>query len=164
VPCGLGARDSLRIEAGLPLHGHELAGKFNISPFEAGYGWAVKLQKEFFIGKAAMVQRAETYDMKVARVKLPGKKGVRPVRPNDAVLNKNGECIGWVSSCAKAGENQFALVYADRKTARKNDKVGVYHVARSRSRSQFGRKQDVEKGEKLDANIVGTVVNRFARF
>jgi len=51
VPCGLGARDSLRIEAGLPLYGHELAGEFNISPFEAGYGWAVKLEKDFFIGR-----------------------------------------------------------------------------------------------------------------
>jgi glycine hydroxymethyltransferase len=48
IPCGLGARDSLRIEAGLPLYGHELAGEFNISPFQAGYGWAVKLQKESF--------------------------------------------------------------------------------------------------------------------
>lgn len=48
VPCGLGSRDSLRIEAGLPLYGHELAGEFNISPFQAGYGWAVKLQKGNF--------------------------------------------------------------------------------------------------------------------
>ena len=48
IPCGLGARDSLRIEAGLPLYGHELAGEFNISPFQAGYGWAVKLQKKNF--------------------------------------------------------------------------------------------------------------------
>ncbi|MCX5632462.1 MAG: glycine cleavage system aminomethyltransferase GcvT, partial [Phycisphaerae bacterium] len=45
IPCGLGSRDSLRIEAGLPLYGHELAGEFNISPFQAGYPWAVKLQK-----------------------------------------------------------------------------------------------------------------------
>ncbi len=45
VPCGLAARDSLRIEAGLPLYGHELAGEFNISPFQAGYGWAVKWRK-----------------------------------------------------------------------------------------------------------------------
>ena len=164
MPCGLGARDSLRIEAGLPLYGHELGGKFNISPFEAGYGWAVKLQKEFFIGKAAMVQTAKTYNMKVARVKLPGKKGVRPVRQNDGVLNENGECIGWVSSCAKAGKNQFALIYVDRKTAKENDTVGVYYVARSRSRTQLGRKQNVEKGQDLDADIVGTVVSRFAEF
>ena len=59
VPCGLGARDSLRIEAGLPLYGHELAGEFDISPFEAGYGWAVKLEKEFFIGQAAMHRRSK---------------------------------------------------------------------------------------------------------
>ena len=57
-PCGLGARDSLRIEAGLPLYGHELDGEYNISPFEAGYGWAVKLEKEFFIGNDAMKRRA----------------------------------------------------------------------------------------------------------
>lgn len=164
VPCGLGARDSLRIEAGLPLYGHELAGKLNISPFEAGYGWAVKLQKKFFIGKTAMVQTAKTHDMKVARVKLPGKKGIRPVRRKDGVLNENGECIGWVTSCAKAGENQFALVYVDKEAAKENDTVGFYRVARSRSRSQLGRKQDVEKGQDLEADIVGTVVSRFAKF
>ena len=59
-PCGLGARDSLRIEAGLPLYGHELAGKYQISPFEAGYGWAVKLDKPFFIGKSAMQSASNT--------------------------------------------------------------------------------------------------------
>ncbi len=61
LPCGLGARDSLRVEAGLPLYGHELAGPYNISPFEAGYGWAVKLDKEFFIGKSAMEKIAKTW-------------------------------------------------------------------------------------------------------
>jgi len=164
VPCGLGARDSLRIEAGLPLYGNELAGEFNISPFEAGYGWAVKLQKEFFIGKAAMEQTARTYDMKVARVDLPGAKGIRPVRKKDGVLNRDGKSIGWVLSCAKAGDRQFALVYIGRESVKENDSVGIYYLARSQIQIQQGRRQSVQKGENLDADIVGTVVSRFAKF
>lgn len=164
VPCGLGARDSLRIEAGLPLYGHELAGKFNISPFEAGYGWVVKLQKQFFIGKAAMQQTARTYNMRVVRVKLPGTKGIRPVRQNDGVLNEDGECIGWVLSCAKVGEKQFALIYADSKAAKENNSVGIYYLARSQSQIQQGRRQSVQKEQNLDTDIVGTVVSRFATF
>jgi len=93
LPCGLGARDSLRVEAGLPLYGHELDGTYNISPFEAGYGWAVKLDKEFFIGKKAIEKTAKSYDMKVARMELSGEKGIRPVRQNDALIS-NGVCAG----------------------------------------------------------------------
>ena len=52
LPCGLGARDSLRLEAALPLYGHEYTE--GISPLEAGYGWAVKLEKSGFIGKDAL--------------------------------------------------------------------------------------------------------------
>ncbi len=52
LPCGLGARDSLRIEAALPLYGHEYTE--DISPIEAGYGWAVKLEKPDFIGRGAL--------------------------------------------------------------------------------------------------------------
>ena len=164
MPCGLAARDSLRIEAGLPLYGHELAGPFNISPFEAGYGWIVKLQKDFFIGKAAMVRKAAAYDMKVARVKLPGTKGIRPVRQNDGVINIDGKCIGWVLSCAKAGENQFALVYVDKEIAKENISVAIYYLARSQSQIQQGRKQSVQKGQNLKADIEGMVVSRFAKF
>ena len=164
LPCGLGARDSLRIEAGLPLYGHELAGPFNISPFEAGYGWAVKLEKEFFIGKAAMVEKAKTYDMKVARIELPGTKGIRPVRQNDGVLNREGKCIGWVLSSAKAGEKQFALGFVSRETIKENDPVGIYHLARSQSQIEQGKKQSVKKDENLQADITGTVTSRFAKF
>lgn len=56
-PCGLGARDTLRLEAGLPLYGHEYDEK--TSPLEAGYGWAVKLDKGGFVGKAALKEQKE---------------------------------------------------------------------------------------------------------
>jgi len=164
LPCGLGSRDSLRIEAGLPLYGHELAGKFGISPFEAGYGWAVKLEKEFFIGKTAMERISREYDMKVARIELPGTKGIRPVRQNDGVLDKHGRSIGWVLSCARIGEKQIALVYVDRESLEENDAVGLYYSARSHSQIQQGRKQSIDKGELLEPDLTGKVVNRFAKF
>ena len=164
LPCGLGARDSLRIEAGLPLYGHELAGEFNISPFEAGYGWAVKLKKEFFVGKAAMTAKSLTYDMMVARIELPGQKGVRPVRQNDGVLDSSGRCVGWVLSCAKVGEKQIALAYVSREGIKENDPVGIYYLARSQSQISQGRKQSVEKADSLQADITGMVVSRFAKF
>lgn len=164
LPCGLGSRDSLRIEAGLPLYGHELAGKFNISPFEAGYGWAVKLEKEFFIGKTAMERISREYDMKVARIELPGTKGIRPVRQNDGVLDRHGRSIGWVLSCARISEKQIALVYVDRKSLEENDAVGLYYSARSRSQIQQGRKQSIDKGELLEPDLTGKVVVRFAKF
>lgn len=57
VAAGLGCRDTLRFEAGLPLYGQELSQ--NISPLEAGIGFAVKLNKEDFIGHDALVAQKE---------------------------------------------------------------------------------------------------------
>jgi len=52
IPCGLGARDTLRLEAGMPLYGHELSDAVN--PYEAGLGMFVKPDKPDFIGKEAL--------------------------------------------------------------------------------------------------------------
>ncbi|OEC03233.1 glycine cleavage system protein T [Lysinibacillus sphaericus] len=57
VPAGLGCRDTLRFEAGLPLYGQELSA--TISPLEAGIGFAVKLNKDDFIGHDALVAQKE---------------------------------------------------------------------------------------------------------
>jgi len=54
-PCGLGARDTLRLEAGMPLYGHELSE--DIDPLQAGLGWAVKLDKADFIGRDSLERR-----------------------------------------------------------------------------------------------------------
>ena len=56
IPCGLGARDTLRLEAAMPLYGHEMDD--TITPQEAGLGMFVKMDKEDFIGKKAMEARA----------------------------------------------------------------------------------------------------------
>ncbi len=57
VPCGLGARDTLRFEARLPLYGNELSA--SITPIEAGLGFAVKLEKGDFIGCRVLAQQKE---------------------------------------------------------------------------------------------------------
>jgi aminomethyltransferase len=56
-PCGLGARDVLRLEAGMPLYGHELTEA--ITPVQAGLQWALKLEKPEFVGKEALEEQLE---------------------------------------------------------------------------------------------------------
>jgi aminomethyltransferase len=57
IPAGLGARDSLRLEAGYPLYGHEISER--ISPIQAGLGWTVKFTKAQFVGREALRRQAE---------------------------------------------------------------------------------------------------------
>jgi len=57
IPCGLGARDTLRMEAAMPLYGHEMDD--TVSPLETGLGFGVKMQKDDFIGKSALVTKGE---------------------------------------------------------------------------------------------------------
>ncbi|HEY8505398.1 MAG TPA: glycine cleavage system aminomethyltransferase GcvT [Gemmataceae bacterium] len=92
-PCGLGARDTLRLEAGMPLYGHELGG--DIDPFQAGLGWAVKLDKGEFIGRDAL--RALKDDP--ARPRRVGLEleGRRAAREGCAVL-REGRKVGRVTS------------------------------------------------------------------
>ena len=71
VPVGLGARDTLRTEAALPLYGHEI--NENIDPVEAGLKFAVKFDKSDFIGKEALLQRRELSERKLYGVKMIGK-------------------------------------------------------------------------------------------
>lgn len=71
-PIGLGARDTLRFEAGLPLYGNELSE--NVTPLEAGIGFFVKLTKDDFIGKEALVkQKDEGLKRKMVGFELKGK-------------------------------------------------------------------------------------------
>lgn len=57
ILCGLGARDTLRLEAGMPLYGHEMNDE--ITPLEAGLGFFVKLDKPDFIGKKALIEKGQ---------------------------------------------------------------------------------------------------------
>jgi aminomethyltransferase len=92
-PCGLGARDTLRLEAAMPLYGHELSE--DIDPFQAGLAWAVKLDKGDFRGRDALVrrQRDGTLRMRVG-LELAGKRIAREGAPVQA----EGKAIGTVTS------------------------------------------------------------------
>ena len=65
IPCGLGARDTLRLEAAMPLYGHEMDD--SISPLETNLNYGVKMNKEEFIGKQGLLERGEP---KITRVGL----------------------------------------------------------------------------------------------
>jgi aminomethyltransferase len=108
IPCGLGARDTLRLEAAMPLYGHELSEE--IDPLQAGLGWAVKFDKGDFIGRDALQQRREDKGRPV-RVGLEIE-GKRIAREHAAVL-AGGEKIGVVTSgtFAPALEKAIAMAY-----------------------------------------------------
>ncbi len=94
LPCGLGARDSLRFEPCLALYGHEIAD--DINPYEARLGWAVKLDKGEFVGREALqaVKQAGV-SRKVAGFELVGR-GV--ARGGYAVQRTTGEAVGHVTT------------------------------------------------------------------
>ncbi len=92
---GLGARDSLRLEAGFPLYGHELTG--TISPIAAGLGWTVKFNKGVdFIGRDAL--RAEKDQGSAGRVIFFRTGDRRIVRADTPVLSAGGNPVGKVLS------------------------------------------------------------------
>ncbi len=94
APAGLGARDTLRLEAGLPLHGHELGA--GITPLQANLGWVVAWDKPGgFRGRQALVaERARGVARRLRGVSAEGR---RPPRQGDAVF-RNGTEIGVVTS------------------------------------------------------------------
>ncbi|HTU19657.1 MAG TPA: glycine cleavage system aminomethyltransferase GcvT [Gemmataceae bacterium] len=92
-PCGLGARDTLRLEAAMPLYGHELTE--DIDPFQAGLGWAVKMDKGDFIGREALLRRRKDASLpKRVGLELAGR---RAAREGAAVLSES-RAIGRVTS------------------------------------------------------------------
>lgn len=93
TPCGLGCRDTLRFEVGLPLYGHELSEE--ISPIEAGLGMFVKTDKPAFIGKEVMVaQKTVGVTRKIVGIELKDKAIPRAGYPVDA----DGVEIGTVTT------------------------------------------------------------------
>jgi len=93
LPAGLGARDTLRFEAGLPLYGHELTE--TITPLEAGLGFFVAWQKEDFIGKEPLLKQKEEGPAR----KLVGFTMLeRGIARAGYALEKDGISIGEVTS------------------------------------------------------------------
>lgn len=92
-PAGLGARDTLRLEAGLPLHGHELGP--GITPLQAGLGWVVAWDKGDFRGRAALAAERERGVSRLLRgLSVEGR---RPLREGQTV-SRGGTPVGVVTS------------------------------------------------------------------
>ncbi len=120
TPIGLGARDTLRLEMGYPLHGHEISP--GISPLEAGIAWAVKLGKpEGFIGKAALEKQAAAGAPRLLRGFAVEDR--RMARQGAAILTKNKIQVGQVTSGTFSPHlhHPIALGFIDAKHAEEKD-------------------------------------------
>jgi aminomethyltransferase len=93
TPAGLGARDTLRLEAGLPLHGHELGP--GITPLQAGLGWVVGWNKGDFIGRAALEEEKAVGPARWLRGVVG--QGRQPLR-DGAEIQAGGRTVGRLTS------------------------------------------------------------------
>ena len=125
IPCGLGARDTLRLEAAMPLYGHEMDD--TVSPLETGLDFGVKLQKDDFIGKSALISRGEP---KITRVglKVTGRGIIREHTPVFIGDEKIGETTSGTFLPYLNGAYAMALI------DRKHSAVGTSVSAEVRGR------------------------------
>ncbi len=122
-PCGLGARDVLRLEAGMPLYGHELTEE--ITPVQAGLSWALKLSKPDFLGKAALAEQHARDDY--ARIVGLVMEGRAPAREGYPVL-LDGRQVGEIRSgsiAPSAGNKNVATALVAPEAATEGTGLGV---------------------------------------
>ena len=109
-PCGLGCRDSLRLEAAMPLYGHELSE--DIDPFQAGLAWAVKMDKGDFRGRDALARRQNDPNLRRrVGIQMLGKRIAR----EGATLKSGGKTVGAVTSGTPSPtlNKPIAMAYVD---------------------------------------------------
>ena len=106
APCGLGSRDTLRVEAGLPLYGHELTDELN--PISAGLGWVISKTKQFIGSKPISEARESGTPQKLQGVVLDSK---RLLAPGMKVFIQGRE-VGEVSSGVVSPTLDKALAFA----------------------------------------------------
>ncbi len=160
-PCGLGARDSTRIEAGFPLWGHELSGPNGVTPIEAGYGSAVKLHKPFFVGRDAMKAHDESRTREIVRFTIEGK-GKRLVRDGNPIVDSDGKYIGIVTSNAQVTpERQIGLALVDKRSAVKGKTIYLYRLP-APERVPAGKKMnELKAGDAVLLPDEALIVKRF---
>jgi glycine hydroxymethyltransferase len=163
-PVGLGARDSLRTEAGLPLYGHEMgvgSGKANqgdLGVAEAGFGSYVKTYKPWFIGRQAYVDREKSRKGVVVRFRFT-EKGVRMAHNGDPVMDKRGWVIGWVTSCAVDSDGLLTgQAYVELKSSEPGSAVMIYQGAPDKSGKAPA---ELLLGDRATLPTLATVLSRF---
>jgi glycine cleavage system T protein (aminomethyltransferase) len=109
-PAGLGARDTLRLEAGMPLYGHELGE--DMDPLSAGLGWAVDLNKEFVGVEALRAIARDGPKRKLVGLELEGRRIARQGTP---ILNDRNEVVGQATSgtFGPTVQKSIAMAYVD---------------------------------------------------
>jgi aminomethyltransferase len=136
-PCGLGARNTLRLEAAYSLYGHEIDA--SISPLEAGLGWIVKLDKGDFVGRAALLrQKAGGLNRKLFGFEMLG----RAIARDGCEVYLEGEPAGWVTS----GSPSPTL----------NKNIGLCYLPADRALAPGRPIQVLIRGQLADALIVKT--------
>jgi glycine hydroxymethyltransferase len=159
-PCGLGARDSLRTEAGLPLYGHEMGGVLNLGVAEAGFGVYVKTYKPWFIGRSAFLQREQKRKVVVARFRFV-EKGVRMAHLGDPVLEPKGRVVGTVTSCAIDKEGYLTgQAVIDMKYAQEGTPVLIYQGA---PKAIAKAPADLNTGDRFTLPSPATIASRFPK-
>ena len=121
-PCGLGARNTLRLEAKMALYGHEIHA--SITPFEADIAWMVKLDKGEFVGKAALAkQKAEGVRRKLVGFEMTG----RGIGRDGYEVCQDGIPAGWVTSGGPAPtlNKNIGLCYLPIEHAKPGERIQV---------------------------------------
>jgi aminomethyltransferase len=134
MPCGLGCRDTLRLEAAMPLYGHELSEE--IDPFTAGLGFAVKLDKPDFIGKSALVAAKANAN-----------------RPRRVGLRLDGKRIAREGALLFVGDRQVGRVTSGTFSPTLEAPIAMAYV--EAAQATIGTMLDVDfRGQRLPARVV----------
>ena len=154
-PCGLGARDSTRTEAGFPLYGHELGGDLDLTPGDAGFGSFVKVHKSFFIGRRGFAAREAARQAEIVRFRVTDEPA--PIaRPGDPVMGEDGATIGSVTSATLAlDRRQIGMAHVARPSTEPGTPLAIHAgAARRRRAAPAGRERPA---------VHAKVISRFRR-
>lgn len=159
-PCGLGARDSLRTEAGLPLYGHEMGGDMNLGVSDAGFGGFVKTYKPWFIGRNAFIKQVMEQSGIVVRFRFT-EKAVRMAHHGDPIVDKKGRTIGKVTSCAVDSEGFLTgLAFIETKSAAEGTQIYIYQGA---PKTLGKMPAALNIGDKLTLPTLAVIISRFPK-
>jgi glycine hydroxymethyltransferase len=158
-PVGLAARDSLRIEAGLPLYGHELAGPLELNPADAGFDPYVKLYKPFFVGKNAYLAHERVRQARLIRFRFAEEHAPVP-RQGDVIVSRKGRVVGAVTSCSVDSQGWLTgLGYVQARHTKRGTRLGIFQTdGRSWTSKPL---ESLKTGDRLQLHNDILVVRRF---
>ncbi len=127
-PVGMEAHDRLRIEAGLPRYGRELAGVMNLNPADAGFDPYVKLYKPYFVGKRAYIAHERERQGRLVRFRLE-QDTARVPEQGDVVVSRDGQVVGAVTSGGLDSDAwPIGLAYVYTSYAGRGTRLGIFQV------------------------------------